>query len=98
VQRDDNTWVMFYAGYWKDQSHTAIGAATSTDGIRWTKSADNPVVTPTPTSKYDSVYTSSQSVIRDGDVYRMFYAGRVDRIHKYFSIGQATKPVGAKEK
>jgi predicted GH43/DUF377 family glycosyl hydrolase len=93
VLSDDGNWVMFYAGYWKDQNHTAIGAASSKDGIHWEKGAANPVVTPTEGSKYDSVYTSSQSVIRDGDVYRMFYAGRVDRIHKSFSIGQATMPV-----
>jgi hypothetical protein len=30
-------------------------------------------------------------VIRDGDLWRLFYAGRVDARHKYFSIGLATK-------
>jgi predicted GH43/DUF377 family glycosyl hydrolase/poly(3-hydroxybutyrate) depolymerase len=95
VLRDGKKWVMFYAGYWKSQTNTAIGAATSDDGVHWTKSEDNPLVTPTQGSKYDSVYTSSQSVIRDGDLYRMYYAGRVDRLHKYFSIGQAIKPARA---
>ena len=96
VLRDGKTWTMFYSGYWGDGSQTAIGTATSNDGIRWTKSQNNPVVTPTKGSSYDSVYTSSQSVIRDGDVYRMFYAGRIDKIHKYFAIGQATRPIEKK--
>jgi len=95
VLREDDTWVMFYASYWqmapvKNQC-TAIGMATSRDGIAWTKNPANPVLTPTVGSAYDSVYTSSESVIRDGDGYRLYYAGRVDMIHKYFSIGMATK-------
>jgi predicted GH43/DUF377 family glycosyl hydrolase len=95
VLRENDTWVMFYGAYWTQhptsKSATALGIATSPDGITWTKSETNPVFTPTPGSKYDSIYTSSESVIRDGDLWRLFYAGRVDARHKYFSIGQATK-------
>jgi predicted GH43/DUF377 family glycosyl hydrolase len=97
VLRDDDTWVMFYAAYWKSPlggQKTAIGTATSPDGIHWTKFEKNPILTPTSDSDYDSVYNSSQSVIRDGDVFRLYFAGRVDTIHKYFSIGVATKPTG----
>jgi len=95
VLREDGTWVMFYAAYWRDhpagKGATAIGVATSRDGVQWTKNPANPVLTPTPGSAYDSVYTSSQSVIRDGGLWRLYYAGRIDTIHKYFSIGLATK-------
>ena len=95
VVREDDTWVMFYAAYWATapikRQCTAIGMATSQDGVAWTKNDTNPVLTPTVGSAYDSVYTSSQSVIRDGDMYRMYYAGRVDMVHKYFSIGMAIK-------
>jgi predicted GH43/DUF377 family glycosyl hydrolase len=95
VLREDHTWVMFYASYWQTapvkKQCTAIGMATSTDGIAWIKNPANPILTPTVGSTYDSVYTSSESVIRDGDSYRLYYAGRVDMIHKYFSIGMATK-------
>ena len=97
VLREGSTWVMFYAAYWKSPyggTKTAIGTATSSDGVHWAKNADNPVLTPSPGSPYDSVYTSSQAVIRDGDHYKLYYAGRVDAIHKYFSIGLATKPAG----
>jgi hypothetical protein len=97
VIREGKTWVMFYASYWdrKDSSdetgYTAIGIATSPDGITWTKSAHNPVLTPIPGSSYESVYNSSQSVIRDGDHYKLYYATRIDRIHKYYAVGLARK-------
>lgn len=95
VLKEGDTWVMFYAAYWtqhpKTKSATAIGMATSADGITWTKSATNPVLTPDPASTYDSTYNSSQSVIRDGNVWRMAFAGRIDHRHKYFSIGMAKK-------
>lgn len=96
VLRDGDSWAMFYAAYWKSPEggqKTAIGTATSSDGVHWTKYEQNPILTPTAESPYDSVYNSSQAVIRDGDTYRIFYAGRVDAIHKYFAINLATKSV-----
>jgi hypothetical protein len=92
VLQDNVVWTMFYGGY-LSPGKTAMGTATSTDGVHWTKTPSNPILTPTAGSAYDSLYTSSEAVIRDGDVYRMFYAGRVDTIHKYFSINTATMPV-----
>jgi predicted GH43/DUF377 family glycosyl hydrolase len=95
VLREGSTWVMFYAAYWQGhptaKTATAIGMATSHDGVKWTKHASNPVLTPTPGSPYDAIYTSSQSVIRDGEIYRLYYGARIDMVHKYFSIGLATK-------
>ncbi len=94
VLREGKTWVMFYAAYWKDSpqktTDTAIGMATSPDGVKWTKFAGNPVLTPTQGSKYDSRYCSSQCVFHDGDHYKMYYAARVDMEHKYYAIGLAT--------
>lgn len=84
------TWVMFYAAYWQGHPNsTAIGMATSSNGVKWTKHDANPVLTPTPGSKYDSTYTSAQSVIRDGDHYKMYYGARINQVHKYYSIGLA---------
>ncbi len=95
VLREKDAWLMFYGAYWTQhpigKGATAMGMARSSDGVQWTKNPDNPVLTPTVGSTYDSVYTSSESVIRDGDIWRLFYGGRIDAIHKYFSIGQATK-------
>lgn len=96
VIREGKTWVMFYDAYWTGhptaRTSTAMGMATSPDGLHWTKCDANPIITPTPDSKYDAIYTSSQSVIRDGDQYRLFYGGRIDMVHKYYSINQATRP------
>jgi len=95
VLRENETWVMLYGAYWENhptsKSATAIGIATSRDGVHWTKSAANPALTPTPGSSYDSIYTSSQAVLRDGDGYKLYYGCRVDMVHKYFAIGLATK-------
>lgn len=96
VIKEGATWVMFYASYYQDAAfrdqRTAIGIATSSDGVTWTKSNANPVLTPTPGSPYDSRYVSSQSVLRDGDHYKMYFASRIDLVHKYFAIGLATNP------
>jgi predicted GH43/DUF377 family glycosyl hydrolase len=91
VLREESTWVMYYASYTVYGQNTAIGMATSSDGVTWTKNSDNPVLEPTPGSPYDSTYTSSQSVIRDGDHYKMYYAARINQNHKYYSINLATK-------
>lgn len=95
VLQEGKTWVMFYASYWQDPSfreqRTAIGMATSPDGIQWTKFGENPVLTPTSDSPFDSRYTSSQCVLKDGDGYKLYYGSRIDMIHKYFAIGLATK-------
>lgn len=96
VLKQGGRWVMFYAAYWKRRfqtriNYTAIGCATSPDGIRWTKYSGNPVLTPTPGSPYDSVYTSSQSVLHDGRQWKMYYASRIDAVHKYYAICLATK-------
>ena len=95
VLREDDTWIMFYAAYWAGQpdgvQRTAIGMALSRDGIDWNRYGGNPVLTPDPSGEFDSHYTSSQSVIRDGDGYAMFYASRIDRRHKYYAICKAVK-------
>jgi len=97
VIRERKTWIMFYASYWNKKNPgdrtrcTAIGMATSPDGVSWTKHEANPILTPIPGSAYESVYNSSQSVIWDGDHYKMYYASRIDMIHKYYAICMARK-------
>lgn len=95
VIREDNKWILFYASYWdrpgRKETYTAIGIATSSDGLQWTKSPANPILTPIDGSPYESVYNSSQSVIWDGDHYKLYYGTRIDMIHKYYSICMATR-------
>jgi len=91
VLKEGNTWVMFYASYWKGHPQaTAIGMATSADGLKWSKSDANPILTPTPGSSFDSTYTSAQAVLRDGDHYKMYYGARINQVHKYYAIGLTT--------
>jgi predicted GH43/DUF377 family glycosyl hydrolase len=96
VIREDNRWVLLYAAYWNRDpaariNYTAIGIASGPDGLRWTKSDANPILTPIPGSAYESAYNSSQSVIRDGGHYKLYYATRIDTDHKYYAICLARK-------
>lgn len=87
VLRIDNTYYMFYTGM--TSGKCSIGVATSQDGILWKKHSDNPVLEP-GTKKWDSVYCSCPSVVRNpNSKWRLYYAGRKDTIHKYHAIGMA---------
>jgi predicted GH43/DUF377 family glycosyl hydrolase len=61
VLLDSATYHMWYAG--RGTGGTALGYATSTDGITWTKHPANPVL----------AEAGSPSVMRDGSSYRMWY-------------------------
>ena len=71
---------------------TAIGFATSPDGLIWDKHPGNPVFGPDPSREWESHYTTSQSLLRlpDGS-WRIWYASRTKPpfVHKYFAIGTA---------
>ena len=93
VLKHGDTWVMWYGAYWTGrESTTAIGTATSLDGIHWTKSPHNPVMTPDEARPWESHYTTSQSVLKlDDGSWRMWYASRKAPPfkNKYFAIGTA---------
>lgn len=55
---------------------TQIVYATSTDGIHWNKPADkNPVFTIDSSSPWESVYITSPFVLKQGNIYKMWYSG-----------------------
>jgi hypothetical protein len=93
LKLDANAYAMWYGSYWANHGgsdlKTALGFATSTDGIRWTKSPHNPVYTPDASRSFESHFTTSQSILRlpDGTL-RMWYASRPKPPfdHKYFAI------------
>ena len=75
---------MWYGGYDEDATSTdpttewAIGYATSTDGINWTKSLDNPVLEASQDWELNEGAgrgVQTPWVIRDGDNYEMWYFG-----------------------
>ena len=111
-ERDGRGWTMAYSAYAnrsiiglppKGTSGTlaaATGVAHSADGVTWTKCASNPVLTPTLGSNYDSIFTTSPSVVTvnaAGDPVAaplLYYGGRIDfpegvKQHKYYSLAHA---------
>lgn len=84
VREDGGTYKMFYsasdtlAGDYQDllTSNVAIGLATSTDGINWTKNAGNPVLTKTGIpSDPDGAFVGAACVVKRGATYHMWYTG-----------------------
>ncbi|MCB9782589.1 MAG: hypothetical protein H6751_06470 [Candidatus Omnitrophica bacterium] len=93
VRKWEGQYLMWYGSYWTErESTTAIGFAASEDGLHWTKSPENPVLTPDPTRSWESHYTTSETVHRlpEGG-WRIWYATRKAPpfVNKYFAIGTA---------
>ncbi len=93
VVKENGVYLMWYGSYWSDHPNkTAIGFAASTDGTRFHKHPQNPVLRPDPSRTWESHYTTSESVMRlpDGS-WRMWYATRKAPpfVNKYFAIGTA---------
>ncbi|GMW00775.1 MAG: hypothetical protein AMXMBFR84_19120 [Candidatus Hydrogenedentota bacterium] len=93
VVKSGGTYCMWYGAYWSARPNTtAIGFATSRDGVTWRKHVQNPVLMPDPDRPWESHYTTSQSVLRLPDgAWRMWYATRKEPpfVNKYFAIGTA---------
>jgi predicted GH43/DUF377 family glycosyl hydrolase len=79
VYYDGQRFFMWYPGRkTTDTGGFSLGLATSIDGKVWTRSPNNPVMTPPPTplGKGDDLgVESSPSVIRMGDTMRVYYGG-----------------------
>ncbi|WP_024873689.1 family 43 glycosylhydrolase [Saccharomonospora piscinae] len=75
VIRVDGTYYLYYTGAAGDHAHgNAIGVATSTDGVNWTRAAEGPVVTAAHDDHRDNTYGTGQpaAVHLDGWFYLMF--------------------------
>ncbi len=76
VLRVDGTYYLYYTGAAGDDQEygNAIGLATSTDGVHWTRSGGEPVVTPSHDTHRDNTYGAGQpaAVYLDGWFYLMF--------------------------
>ncbi len=74
VIKDGTTYKMWYTGL--DASNVGrVGYASSPDGITWTKSASNPVLTVGTAGTWDSIYAGMTSVIKVDSTYRLWYRG-----------------------
>lgn len=90
---------MWYSIRYEDGGY-GIGYASSEDGKQWAPSEPNPVLTPTP-GAWDAGMVTSPTVIKDGRVYRMWYAGRGQSGEdgpRSFAIGYASSRDGVRWK
>jgi hypothetical protein len=77
VIRDGAGFRMWYDGH-NLYGDTAIGLATSSDGLTWTKSVSNPVLAGTPGDWDGGSGEHSAYVIEEGGIYKMWYEGSAD--------------------
>lgn len=72
------TYHLWYGGANQyDNYGQATGYASSTDGINWTKSPENPVLTPGELGEWDANTTSFPTVLLDSDgQLKMWYTGK----------------------
>jgi len=99
VIKEGNAYKMWYCGYdvTVDGSGTDgkanIGYATSTDGILWTKYANNPIMM-TGVATWDSIYVQDPHVIKEGSEYHMWYGGGQNDTYYDQQVGYATSSDG----
>jgi len=86
VTHNGSLYEMWYNGS-NGSNGYAVGYATSSDGINWTKHPDNPVLPVGSPGSFDSQWLWSPCVLLDGNVYKMWYAGYDGSIYR---IGYAT--------
>lgn len=91
----DGVYLMWYGSYYESirRERTAIGFAVSTDGLKWHKHPDNPVLRPDPERPWESNYVGSGCVLRleDGS-FRYWYGSRKAPPFRnlYYAINTAT--------
>jgi len=76
---DDQTkhFRMWYSGG-EQYEPNAIGYATSTDGVKWTRHENNPIFKPDPKNAWEQDRVTACQITRQGDWYLMFYIGFLD--------------------
>lgn len=74
ILKEGDTWRLWYTGYdGTREGQKMLGLATSNDGLRWTRHANNPL--------YTEHWVEDIQVLRQGDTYYMFAEGAEDRAH-----------------
>ncbi|MFA6597917.1 MAG: hypothetical protein WCS69_09350 [Ignavibacteriaceae bacterium] len=73
VIQSQNKFVMTYQN--SNESATAFGIATSTDGIVWNKDSLNPIFTKNDTYNHWTNYIQNPSMIEVNNEYRLYYVG-----------------------
>lgn len=78
VIKEASIFKMWYRGV-DGSGMRRIGLATSPDGVTWTKHPANPILAPGSPGAWDESQIESTRVIKDGDLYKMWYTG-IDEI------------------
>lgn len=87
----EGTYYLYYIGY-QSWSVNQVGLATSTDGINWTKSSFNPILSMgTPSSAWDTNSIIDMEVEKVGKTYEAYY---VSSNASTYGIGYCTSPDG----
>jgi predicted GH43/DUF377 family glycosyl hydrolase len=95
VLKEGGSYWIWYGGYDKRRQPPmgmSIGLATSPDGVSWTKSPANPVLSPGPPGSWDDGWVESPTVVKTKEGFYMWYSG-VNRSQEY-RIGLATSEDG----
>jgi len=91
VLKEGNEYKMWYTGYnYSGVYH--IMYATSSDGIDWIK--HGPVFGPEYNLVNDLWLTAVPSILKDGNIYKMYYSGSDVADRLYFNMYMATSPDG----
>jgi predicted GH43/DUF377 family glycosyl hydrolase len=95
VISDGTLYRMWYGGYAYYADTARIGAASSADGITWTKYTHNPVIVP-GASSWENQHVFPGPVTTNGSTYQMLYSGQGYSYPSEGSrgIGLATSPDG----
>lgn len=91
VKDGPSDYKMWYAGR-SAAAVFAVGYATSSDGVSWTKHGSNPVLTVGSPAEWDGQIVREPSVLNVGGTYHMWYSGTAK--WPFFRIGHATSPDG----
>jgi predicted GH43/DUF377 family glycosyl hydrolase len=91
VKESEGQYKMWYGGS-TNQSTTAIGFATSTDGVVWEKYSGNPILVPSSNLPWESYLLSDPRVVKVGSTYHMFYFGANNS--SLYQIGYASSENG----
>lgn len=89
IKESDGNWHMWYSGG-QAASSEGIGYATSSDGLTWTRSANNPIFHKNDGVAWRNARTYTPAVIQDnGPAYKMWFGGR-DTAAGNYAVGYAT--------
>jgi predicted GH43/DUF377 family glycosyl hydrolase len=88
---------MWYSGG-EQYEPNAIGYATSSDGVKWTKHEKNPIFRPEPKNAWEKDRVTACQVVRQGDWHVMFYIGFRDRDHAQIGLARSKDGIGGWER